>query len=167
MEVLDYFLYKKRLLIYLVLAFVLALPFVFLIGLREGLGVFILIFTELWFLRLTDDRSDYEKDRALRKKQLSRTKLQNLIILCASLYMTLNILFVGYYGFWALGLLILILVKERSALLPPLIGPASGVYYLSSFISFESMGWKEGLFLALIFGMSIGYAKVKRKKDDR
>lgn len=163
MEVLGYFFYKKRLLLYVVLAFVLSLPFFLFTGLKQTVGIFYLIFLELWLMRLTDDRTDYEKDGKLGRRQPTKEMLGLLIILFASVYTASNIILFGMMGFLSFVILSLILVKESSALIPPMLGPASGLYYLINLVPLELMSWREGLFLVVILVLALGYGIKKRK----
>lgn len=163
MEVLGYFFYKKRLLLYVVLAFVLSLPFFLFTGLKQTVGIFYLIFLELWLMRLTDDRTDYEKDGKLGRRQPTKEMLGLLIILFASVYTASNIILFGMMGFLSFVILSLILVKESSTLIPPMLGPASGLYYLINLVPLELMSWREGLFLVVILVLALGYGIKKRK----
>lgn len=161
-----YFFHKRRLLLYSVLSLGLAAFFVCLTGEKEDMKLFFLFFTELWFLRLTDDRTDYEKDLVLGKMQLKKGQLRTLIVLFAALFLCLNLLFFGSGGIFGAGLLILISLKDKSVYLPTLIGFVSGVYYIGQTIPLKETGWKEGLFLLALFCFSIGYGMRKRERDD-
>ena len=95
MEVIRYFFYKKRLFIYIGFSLGLALIFTYFTKETETLRLFFLFLIELWFLRFTDDWTDYEKDIALGKIQLRKEMLRVLIILFAVLFLGLNLLFFG------------------------------------------------------------------------
>lgn len=164
MEIVRYFFYKGRFLLYLVLAILLSLLLGFFVGFGEIVALSILLFLELCLLRLVDDRADYEGDAKRGRKQLPKSRLGVLIILFSSCFTALNVILFGSGGVWSLALLMLILWKEKSYSIPPLIGVISAVYYLSRYKSHTSFSWREGLFLTLIFSLSAAYAMKKRKK---
>lgn len=164
MEIVRYFFYKGRFLLYLVLAILLSLLLGFFVGFGEIVALSILLFLELCLLRLVDDRADYEGDAKRGRKQLPKSRLGVLIILFSSCFTALNVILFGSGGFFSIALLILIVFKAKSAYLPPLIGPLSGVYYLGRYLPLASMAWELGLFLLVIFCLSVAYAIYKRKK---
>lgn len=164
MEVVSYLFYKGRIFIYLALALLFSLSLSFFAGYGAFLRLSILLFLELWLLRLVDDRADYDKDRTLGRRQLGREVLSILIILFSTLFSSLNVILFGSGGFFSIALLILIVFKAKSAYLPPLIGPLSGVYYLGRYLPLASMAWELGLFLLVIFCLSVAYAIYKRMK---
>ena len=166
MEVIRYFFYKKRLFIYIGFSLVLALLFTYFAKETEALRLFFLFLIEFWFLRFTDDWTDYEKDIALGKIQLKKEMLRVLIILFAVLFLGLNLLFFGIYGLFSLGILLLIFYKETLTCIQTIIGIVSGIYYMSLTVPLKEIGLEEGLFLIALLGFSVGFGIRKRKKYD-
>ena len=166
MELIRYFFYKKRLFIYIGFSLVLALLFTYFAKETEALRLFFLFLIELWFLRFTDDWTDYEKDIALGKIQLKKEMLRVLIILFAVLFLGLNLLFFGICGLFSLGILLLIFYKETLTFIPPIIGLVSGIYYMSLTVPLKEIGLEEGLFLMVLLVFSVGFGIRKRKKYD-
>ncbi len=166
MEVIRYFLYKKRLFIYSVTSLILALVFVSFTGEIKELRLFFLFFTELFFIRFMDDGADYEKDAKIGKMQLSKKALRILIILTALLFVVLNLLHFGIAGLCSVGIIFLIIIKEASPVIPALIAPVSGIYYIYFAVSVEESGIKEGMFLAALICCSVWFSLGKRRKDD-
>ena len=161
-----YFFYKKRLFIYIGFSLGLALFFTYFAKETEALRLFFLFLIEFWFLRFTDDWTDYEKDIALGKIQLKKEMLRVLIILFAVLFLGLNLLFFGVCGLFSLGILLLIFYKETLTFIPPIIVLVSGIYYMSLTVPLREIGWEEGLFLMVLLGFSVGFGIRKRKKYD-
>lgn len=166
MEVIRYFLYKKRLFIYSLASLILALVFVSFTGEIKELRLFFLFFTELFFIRFMDDSADYEKDAKIGKMQLSKKALRILIILTALLFVVLNLLHFGIAGLCSVGIIFLIIIKEASPVIPALIAPVSGIYYIYFAVSVEESGIKEGMFLAVLICFSLWFSLRKRRKDD-
>ena len=166
MEVIRYFLYKKRLFIYSLASLILALVFVSFTGEIKELRLFFLFFTELFFIRFMDDSADYEKDEKTGKMQLSKKALRILIILTALLLVVLNLLCFGIGGLCSVGIIFLIIIKEASPFIPALIAPVSGIYYIYFAVSVEESGIKEGMFLAALICFSVWFSLGKRRKDD-
>lgn len=166
MEVIRYFLYKKRLFIYSLASLILALVFVSFTGEIKELRLFFLFFTELFFIRFMDDSADYEKDAKTGKMQLSKKALRILIILTAPLFLVLNLLYFGIAGLCSMGIIFLIIIKEALPFIPVLIAPVSGIYYIYFAVSVEESGIKEGMFLAVLICFSIWFSLRKRRKDD-
>ena len=166
MEVIRYFLYKKRLFIYSFASLMLALVFVSFTGKIKELRLFFLFFTELFFIRFMDDSADYEKDAKTGKMQLSKKALRILIILTDTLFLVLNLLCFGIGGLCSVGIIFLIIIKEASPVIPALIAPVSGIYYIYFTVSVEKSGIKEGLFLAALICFSTWFSLGKRRKDD-
>lgn len=166
MELLGYFLYKKRLFLYLFLSLLLALPFLCFTEPGRIPQLFVLILLELFLLRLVDDWTDYETDREAGKMQVKKDRLRTLIFLFTALYLGLNLLFFGLYGFLGIFLLVLIFFKEACRFLPPAIGFLSGLFYLSMTVPIREIGWEESLFLFILLFVSVIYGIRKRKKDD-
>lgn len=166
MEVIRYFLYKKRLFIYSLASLILALVFVSFTGEIKELRLFFLFFTELFFIRFMDDSADYEKDEKTGKIQLSKKALRILIILTAPLFLVLNLLYFDIGGLCSVGIIFLIIIKEASPFIPALIAPVSGIYYIYFAVSVEESGIKEGMFLAALICFSIWFSLGKRRKDD-
>ena len=161
-----YFFYKKRLFIYIGFSFGLALIFTYFTKETETLRLFFLFLIELWFLRFTDDWTDYEKDTALGKIQLRKEMLRVLIILFAVLFLGLNLLFFRVFGLFSLGILLMIFYKETLTFIPPIIGLVSVIYYMSLTVPLKEIGLEEGLFLIILLGFSVGFGIRKRKKYD-
>lgn len=166
METMRYFFYKKRAFLYLGLALGLSVLFWSVTQKKEAMQLFFLFFTQIWFLRLSDDLSDYEKDLAMGKMQLQKEKLTALLLIFALGFMGLNLFFFKIAGLIGMGLLLLIQLKERASIFAPLIAPISGIYYMGNLMSLIEMGWKEVLFLFALFLISVGFGIRKRKKDD-
>ena len=166
MEVIRYFLYKKRLFIYSLASLILALVFVSFTGEIKELRLFFLFFTEMFFIRFMDDSADYEKDAKTGKMQLSKKALRILIILTVPLFLVLNFLYFGIGGLCSVGIIFLIIIKEASPFIPALIAPVSGIYYIYFAVSVEESGIKEGMFLAVLICFSIWFSLGKRRKDD-
>lgn len=166
MEVISYFLYKKRLFIYSFASLMLALVFVYFTEEMKALRLFFLFFTELFFIRFMDDSADYEKDAKIGKMQLSKKALRILIILTALLFVVLNLLYFGIAGLCSAGIIFLIIIKEASPVIPVLIAPVSGIYYIYFAVSVEESGIKEGVFLAALICFSVWFSLGKRRKDD-
>lgn len=166
MEVIRYFLYKKRLFIYSLASLILALVFVSFTGEIKELRLFFLFFIELFFIRFMDDSADYEKDAKTGKMQLSKKALRILIILTATLFLVLNLLHFGIAGLCSVGIIFLIIIKEASPVIPALIAPVSGIYYIYFAVSVEESGIKEGVFLAALICFSVWFSLGKRRKDD-
>ena len=166
MEVISYFLYKKRLFIYSFASLMLALVFVYFTEEMKALRLFFLFFTELFFIRFMDDSADYEKDAKIGKMQLSKKALRILIILTALLFVVLNLLYFGIAGLCSAGIIFLIIIKEASPVIPVLIAPVSGIYYIYFAVSVEESGIKEGMFLAVLICFSLWFSLRKRRKDD-
>ena len=166
MEVIRYFLYKKRLFIYSLASLILALVFVSFTGEIKELRLFFLFFTELFFIRFMDDSADYEKDAKTGKMQLSKKALRILIILTVPLFLVLNFLYFGIGGLCSVGIIFLIIIKEASPFIPALIAPVSGIYYIYFAVSVEESGIKEGMFLAVLICFSLWFSLRKRRKDD-
>ena len=166
MELIRYFFYKKRLFIYIGFSLVLALIFTYFTKETEALQLFFLFLIELWFLRFTDDWTDYEKDIALGKIQLRKEMLRVFIILFAVLFLGLNLLFFGICGLFSLGILLLIFYKETLTCISPIIGLVSGIYYMSLTVPLKEIGLEEGLFLMVLLVFSVGFGIRKRKKYD-
>jgi hypothetical protein len=166
MEVIRYFLYKKRLFIYSLASLILALVFVSFTGEIKELRLFFIFFTELFFIRFMDDSADYEKDAKIGKMQLSKKALRILIILTALLLVVLNLLCFGIGGLCSVGIIFLIIIKEASPVIPALIAPVSGIYYIYFAVSAEKSGIKEGMFLAVLICFSAWFSLRKRRKDD-
>ena len=166
MEVIRYFLYKKRLFIYSLASLILALVFVSFTGEIKELRLFFLFFTELFFIRFMDDSADYEKDAKIGKMQLSKKALRILIILTALLLVVLNLLCFGIGGLCSVGIIFLVIIKEASPVIPALIAPVSGIYYIYFAVSVEESGIKEGMFLAVLICFSLWFSLRKRRKDD-
>ena len=166
MEVIRYFLYKKRLFIYSFASLILALVFVYFTGEMKSLRLFFLFFTELFFIRFVDDSADYEKDAKSGKMQLSKKELRILIILTSLLFLVLNLLYFGIGGLFSVGIIFLIIIKEASPFIPALIAPVSGIYYIYFAVSVEESGIKEGVFLAVLICFSLWFSLRKRRKDD-
>ena len=166
MEVIRYFLYKKRLFIYSLASLILALVFVSFTGEIKELRLFFLFFTELFFIRFMDDSADYEKDANTGKMQLSKKALRILIILTVPLFLVLNFLYFGIGGLCSVGIIFLIIIKEALPFIPALIAPVSGIYYIYFAVSVEESGIKEGMFLAVLICFSIWFSLGKRRKDD-
>ena len=166
MEVIRYFLYKKRLFIYSLASLILALIFVSFTGEIKELRLFFLFFTELFFIRFMDDSADYEKDAKTGKMQLSKKALRILIILTAPLFLVLNLLYFDIGGLCSAGIIFLIIIKEASPVIPALIAPVSGIYYIYFAVSVEESGIKEGMFLAVLICFSLWFSLRKRRKDD-
>ena len=166
MEVIRYFLYKKRLFIYSFASIILALVFVSFTGEIKELRLFFIFFTELFFIRFMDDSADYEKDAKIGKMQLSKKALRILIILTALLLVVLNLLCFGIGGLCSVGIIFLIIIKEASPVIPALIAPVSGIYYIYFAVSAEKSGIKEGMFLAVLICFSAWFSLRKRRKDD-
>ena len=143
-----------------------ALLFAYFVNETEALRLFFLFLIEFWFLRFTDDWTDYEKDIAQGKIQLKKEMLRVLIILFAVLFLGLNLLFFGICGLFSLGILLLIFYKETLTCIPPIIGLVSGIYYMSLIIPLREIGLEEGLFLMVLLGFSVGFGIRKRKKYD-
>ena len=146
MELIRYFFYKKRLFIYIGFSLVLALLFTYFAKETEALRLFFLFLIELWFLRFTDDWTDYEKDIVM--------------------FLGLNLLFFGICGLFSLGILLLIFYKETLTCIPPIIGLVSGIYYMSLTVPLREIGLEEGLFLMVLLFSSVGFGIRKRKKYD-
>ena len=166
MEVIRYFLYKKRLFIYSFASLILALVFVSFTGEIKELRLFFLFFIELFFIRFMDDSADYEKDAKTGKMQISKKALRILIILTVPLFLVLNFLYFGIGGLCSVGIIFLIIIKEASPFIPALIAPVSGIYYIYFAVSVEESGIKEGMFLAVLICFSIWFSLGKRRKDD-
>ena len=166
MEVIRYFLYKKRLFIYSLASLILALVFVSFTGEIKELRLFFLFFIELFFIRFMDDSADYEKDAKTGKMQISKKALRILIILTALLFLVLNLLYFGIGGLFSVGIIFLIIIKEASPFIPALIAPVSGIYYIYFAVSVEESGIKEGVFLAVLICFSLWFSLRKRRKDD-
>ena len=166
MEVIRYFLYKKRLFIYSLASLILALVFMSFTGEIKELRLFFIFFTELFFIRFMDDSADYEKDAKIGKMQLSKKALRILIILTALLLVVLNLLCFGIGGLCSVGIIFLIIIKEASPVIPALIAPVSGIYYIYFAVSAEKSGIKEGMFLAVLICFSAWFSLRKRRKDD-
>lgn len=166
MEVISYFLYKKRLFIYSFASLMLALVFVYFTEEMKALRLFFLFFTELFFIRFMDDSADYEKDAKIGKMQLSKKALRILIILTALLFVVLNLLYFGIVGLCSAGIIFLIIIKEASPVIPVLIAPVSGIYYIYFAVSARKSGIKEGIFLAVLICFSAWFSLGKRRKDD-
>ena len=166
MEVIRYFLYKKRLFIYSLASLILAFVFVSFTGEIKELRLFFLFFTELFFIRFMDDSADYEKDVKTGKMQLSKKTLRILIILTAPLFLVFNLLYLGIGGLCSVGIIFLIIIKEASPFIPALIAPVSGIYYIYFAVSVEESGIKEGVFLAALICFSVWFSAKKRRKDD-
>ena len=166
MEVIRYFLYKKRLFIYSLASLMLALVFVSFTGEIKELRLFFLFFTELFFIRFMDDSADYEKDAKTGKMQLSKKSLRILIILTVPLFLVLNLLCFGIGGLCSVGIIFLIIIKEASPVIPALIAPVSGIYYIYFAVSVEESGIKEEMFLAVLICFSLWFSLRKRRKDD-
>ena len=166
MEVISYFLYKKRLFIYSFASLMLALVFVYFTGEMKLLRLFFIFFTELFFIRFMDDSADYEKDEKTGKMQLSKKALRILIILTVPLFLVLNLLYFGIGGLCSVGIIFLIIIKEASPVIPVLIAPVSGIYYIYFAVSVEESGIKEGMFLAVLICFSVWFSLRKRRKDD-
>ena len=166
MEVIRYFLYKKRLFIYSLASLILGIVFVSFTGEIKELRLFFLFFTELFFIRFMDDSADYEKDEKTGKMQLSKKALRILIILTAPLFLVLNLLYFDIGGLCSVGIIFLIIIKEASPVIPALIAPVSGIYYIYFTVSVEKSGIKEGMFLAALICFSIWFSARKRRKDD-
>lgn len=166
MEVIRYFLYKKRLFIYSFASLILALVFVSFTGEIKELRLFFLFFTEMFFIRFMDDSADYEKDAKTGKMQLSKKALRILIILTVPLFLVLNFLYFGIGGLCSVGIIFLIIIKEASPFIPALIAPVSGIYYIYFAVSVEESGIKEGMFLAVLICFSLWFSLRKRRKDD-
>ena len=166
MEVIRYFLYKKRLFIYSLASLILGIVFVSFTGEIKELRLFFLFFTELFFIRFMDDSADYEKDEKTGKMQLSKKALRILIILTAPLFLVLNLLYFDIGGLCSVGIIFLIIIKEASPFIPALIAPVSGIYYIYFAVSVEESGIKEGMFLAVLICFSLWFSLRKRRKDD-
>ena len=166
MEVIRYFLYKKRLFIYSLASLILAFVFVSFTGEIKELRLFFLFFTELFFIRFMDDSADYEKDVKTGKMQLSKKALRILIILTVPLFLVLNLLSFGIGGLCSVGIIFLIIIKEALPVIPALIAPVSGIYYIYFAVSVEESGIKEGMFLAALICFSVWFSLGKRRKDD-
>lgn len=166
MEVIRYFLYKKRLFIYSLASLILALVFVSFTGEIKELRLFFLFFIELFFIRFMDDSADYEKDAKTGKMQISKKALRILIILTALLFLVPNLLYFGIGGLCSMGIIFLIIIKEALPFIPVLIAPVSGIYYIYFAVSVEESGIKEGMFLAVLICFSIWFSLRKRRKDD-
>ena len=166
MEVIRYFLYKKRLFIYSLASLILALVFVSFTGEIKELRLFFIFFTELFFIRFMDDSADYEKDAKTGKMQLSKKALRILIILTVLLFVVLNLLYFDIGGLCSVGIIFLIIIKEASPVIPALIAPVSGIYYIYFAVSVEESGIKEGIFLAALICFSVWFSLRKRRKDD-
>lgn len=166
METMRYFFYKKRVFLYLGLSLGLSVLFWAITQKKEAMRLFLLFFTQIWFLRLSDDLSDYEKDLAMGKLQLQKEKLTALFLIFALAFMGLNLFFFKSAGLIGMGLLLFIHLKEKSCIFPPLIAPITGIYYMGNLMPLMEMGWKEGLFLFALFLISVGFGMRKRKKDD-
>ena len=166
MELIRYFLYKKRLFIYSFASLILALVFVSFTGEIKELRLFFLFFTEMFFIRFMDDSADYEKDAKTGKMQLSKKALRILIILTVPLFLVLNTLYFGIGGLCSVGIIFLIIIKEASPFIPALIAPVSGIYYIYFAVSVEESGIKEGLFLIALICFSVWFSLGKRRKDD-
>ena len=166
MEVISYFLYKKRLFIYSFASLMLALVFVYFTEEMKALRLFFLFFTELFFIRFMDDSADYEKDAKIGKMQLSKKALRILIILTALLFVVLNLLYFGIAGLCSAGIIFLIIIKEASPVIPVLIAPVSGIYYIYFAVSVKESGLKEEMFLAVLICFSLWFSLRKRRKDD-
>ena len=166
MEVIRYFLYKKRLFIYSLASLILALVFVSFTGEIKELKLFFLFFTELFFIRFMDDSADYEKDAKTGKMQLSKKTLRILIVLTAPLFLVLNLLYFGIGGLCSVGIIFLIIIKEASPVIPALIAPVSGIYYIDFAVSAGKSDIKEGMFLAALICFSVWFSLRKRRKDD-
>ena len=166
MEVIRYFLYKKRLFIYSLASLILGIVFVSFTGEIKELRLFFLFFTELFFIRFMDDSADYEKDEKTGKMQLSKKALRILIILTAPLFLVLNLLYFDIGGLCSVGIIFLIIIKEASPFIPALIAPVSGIYYIYFAVSVEESGIKEGVFLAALICFSVWFSLGKRRKDD-
>ncbi len=152
--------------IYIGFSLGLALLFTYFAKETEALRLFFLFLIELWFLRFTDDWTDYEKDTALGKIQLKKEMLRVLIILFAVLFLGLNLLFFGICGLFSLGILLLIFYKETLTCIPQIIGFVSGIYYMSLTVPLKEIGLEEGLFLMVLLVFSVGFGIRKRKKYD-
>ena len=161
-----YFFYKKRLFIYIGFSLGLALIFTYFTKETETLRLFFLFLIEFWFLRFTDDWTDYEKDIALGKIQLRKEMLRLFIILFAVLFLGLNLLFFGVCGLFSLGILLLIFYKETLTFIPPIIVLVSGIYYMSLTVPLREIGLEEGLFLMVLLFSSVGFGIRKRGKYD-
>ena len=157
-----YFFYKKRLFIYIGFSLGLALIFTYFAKETEALRLFFLFLIELWFLRFTDDWTDYEKDIALGKIQLRKEMLRLFIILFAVLFLGLNLLFFGVCGLFSLGILLLIFYKETLTFIPPIIVLVSGIYYMSLTVPLREIG----LFLMVLLVFSVRFGIRKRGKYD-
>ena len=166
MEVIRYFFYKKRLFIYIGFSLVLALIFTYFAKETEALRLFFLFLIEFWFLRFTDDWTDYEKDIALGKIQLRKERLRVLILIFALLFLGLNLLFFGICGLFRLCMRVLIFYKETLTCIRPIIGLVSGIYYMSLTVPLREIDWEEGLFLIILLVFSVGFGIRKRKKYD-
>ena len=166
MEVIRYFLYKKRLFIYSLVSLILALVFVSFTGEIKELRLFFLFFTELFFIRFMDDSADYEKDAKTGKMQLRMKALRILIILTAPLFLVLNLLYFGIAGLCSVGIIFLIIIKEASPVISALIAPVSGIYYIYFAVSARKSGLKEGVLLAALICFSVWFSLGKRRKDD-
>ena len=143
-----------------------ALLFAYFAKETKALRLFFLFLIELWFLRFTDDWTDYEKDIALGKIQLRKEMLRALIIIFAALFLGVNFLFFGVFGLFSLGILLLIFYKETLTCIPPIIGLVSGIYYMSLTVPLREIGWEEGLFLMVLLVFSVGFGIRKKKKYD-
>lgn len=164
MELLGYFLYKKRLFLYLFLSLLLALPFLCFTEPGRIPQLFVLILLELLLIRSVDDWTDYETDRKAGKMQVQKAVLRTFMLLFTALYLGLNLLFFGLYGLSGLLLLLLILCKDACRFLPPSIGFFSGLFYIAMTVPMREIGWQEGLFLLFLLCASVGYGVRKRKK---
>lgn len=165
MEIKKFLLYKKKILIYILIAilsgFIMAYFF-------EGnfWTLTTLIFLQLFFTRLQDDYVDYDEDVLVQARNLTKNDLKSLLSIIGGLYLSINILKFGLFGIFALLIISIVILQNKFRFLKFTAGFVSAIFYLSRIKKISSFGYKETIFIISIFIITLLYTILKRRKYD-
>lgn len=169
MNLLKYFTYQYRLLIYASLALFFALLTANLIrdfALQNIAQLFIVNIVLAYIMRTNSDIYHYKKNRRAHKKQfISRNGLIILLAILSAIYLALNVIFFQHLGVFTLLLLGIIYVWEIFPFGKIIFLPLINMFYLYFYNDMGAFRHPETwLCLAILLLVSIGVYYYKRGK---
>ena len=122
-----------------------------------------IVVLNVFIIRLLDDCFDYNKDKKIKKKQpLSFRQLVWMTIICCTIYFIMNIIFYGWWGLFALLMILYMVVENKHEALKIFFVSAASMYYVGPYC--EMVNVATVIYLILMVLLSAGFYVYKRQK---
>lgn len=112
MEIVDYFLYKNRVILYSFISMVISSIISCIVN-YSFFKLFILLLLEIFILRVFDDINDYEIDILRKKYIVKKDNLKYILFVISVIFLGFNILFFKYKGILSIFLILYIYIQNK------------------------------------------------------